>query len=291
MKMLVLFTDTDCDITPDIAQYYGYNLISMPYTINGEEIYPYVDFEEFQVKEYYDILRKGVLPTTSALSPLKYIEYFEPHFAAGNDILYVHFSKAMSGTYNALNLALIELKEKYPERNLYMIDTKAITALSYLIVTEIGKLYKQGKSLEELLEWSKTEIDKYAIYFYADDLTFFKRSGRVSGFSGTMGNILGIHPIIHMNSEGKMINVSKSRGRIATLKKIVDMVSEIEENIADYPVIIAHSDSLEIAHQLEELLKAKFGDGLKTEYVVVNPTAGAHCGPNCVGVAFHAKNR
>ena len=71
----------------------------------------------------------------------------------------------MSGTYNALNLALIELKEKYPERNLYMIDTKAITALSYLIVTEIGKLYKQGKSLEELLEWSKTEIDKYAIYF------------------------------------------------------------------------------------------------------------------------------
>lgn len=289
--MLVLFTDTDCDITPDIAKYYGYELISMPYTIDEKEIYPYVDFDEFKVKEYYDLLRKGTLPTTSALGPLKYIEYFEPHLASGNDILYVHFSKSMSGTFNSVNLAMVELKEKYPDRNIYMIDTKAITALSYLIVTEIGKLYKQGKSVEELLEWAKTEVDKYAIYFYADDLTFFKRSGRVSGFSGVMGNILGIHPIIHMDSNGKMVNIGKCRGRNSTLKKIVEMVVENEENIQDYPVIIAHSDSLEIAHLLEEMLKQKFGNNLKTEYVVVNPTAGAHCGPNCVGVAFHAKHR
>ena len=263
----------------------------MPYTINEKEIYPYVDFEEFKVKEYYDQLRKGTLPTTSALSPLKYIEYFEPHFAAGNDILYVHFSKAMSGTFNSLNLALQELKEKYPERNFYTIDTKAITALSYLVVTEIGKLVKQGKTIDELLAWANTEVDKYAIYFYADDLTFFKRSGRVSGFSGVMGNLLGIHPIIHMSSEGKMVNLAKARGKRNSLNKIIDMVSEIEEDIANYPVIIAHSDCLEIAHELEKLMKERFGENLKTEYVVVNPTAGAHCGPNCVGVAFHAKHR
>lgn len=289
--MLVLFTDSDCDITPDIAKYYGFELISMPYTINEKEIYPYVDFEEFKVKEYYDQLRKGTLPTTSALSPLKYIEYFEPHFAAGNDILYVHFSKAMSGTFNSLNLALQELKEKYPERNFYTIDTKAITALSYLVVTEIGRLVKQGKTIDELLAWANTEVDKYAIYFYADDLTFFKRSGRVSGFSGVMGNLLGIHPIIHMSSEGKMVNLAKARGKRNSLNKIIDMVSEIEEDIANYPVIIAHSDCLEIAHELEKLMKERFGENLKTEYVVVNPTAGAHCGPNCVGVAFHAKHR
>ena len=106
-----------------------------------------------------------------------------------------------------------------------------------------------------------------------------------------MGNILGIHPIIHMSSEGKMVNIAKARGRMTTLNKIVDMVSENEEKIKDYPVIIAHSDSLEIAHQLENLLKQRFGEDLKTEYVVVNPTAGAHCGPNCVGVGFHAKSR
>ena len=150
--MLVLFTDSDCDITPDIAKYYGFELISMPYTINEKEIYPYVDFEEFKVKEYYDQLRKGTLPTTSALSPLKYIEYFEPHFAAGNDILYVHFSKAMSGTFNSLNLALQELKEKYPERNFYTIDTKAITMGSYNIVKAILDYYKENNNIEEILQ-------------------------------------------------------------------------------------------------------------------------------------------
>ena len=147
--MLVFFTDTDCDITPDIAKEYGFELISMPYFVNEKEINPYVDWQDFNSKEFYDMLRGGVIPKTSAISPSKYIEYFEPHFKAGNDIIYVHFSKNMSGTFNAMNLALEELYEKYPERKFYSIDTKAITALSYLIIKEIGKLYKEGKTALE----------------------------------------------------------------------------------------------------------------------------------------------
>ena len=171
--MLVFFTDTDCDITPEIAKEYGFQLISMPYIINEVETKPYEDFDEFDAKSFYNSLRNGVLPKTCAISPRKYIEYFEPHFAQGNDILYVHFSKAMSGTFSSMNIALEELKEKYPERKFYSIDTKAITALSYLIIKEIGKLYKEGKSIEELLAWANENVDKYAIYFYADDLKFF----------------------------------------------------------------------------------------------------------------------
>ncbi|MBR0303120.1 MAG: DegV family protein, partial [Clostridia bacterium] len=96
--MLVLFTDTDTDITPKMAKEYGYNLISMPYTIDGETIYPYVYFEEFDAHAFYDRLRGGALPTTSAIGKDAYIKYFEPHFEAGNDILYVHFSRAMTAT-------------------------------------------------------------------------------------------------------------------------------------------------------------------------------------------------
>ena len=210
--MLVFFTDTDCDITPEIAEEYGFKLISMPYLINEKETKPYEDFKEFDSKAFYDSLRNGILPKTCAISPAKYIEYFEPHFKEGNDILYVHFSKAMSGTFNSMNIALEELQEKYPERKFYTIDTKAITALSYLIIKEIGKLYKEGKTIEELLSWAEENVDKYAIYFYADDLKFFKLSGRVSNFSATMGNILGIHPIIHISQEGVMTNVAKSKG-------------------------------------------------------------------------------
>lgn len=289
--MLVFFTDTDCDITPKIAKEYGFNLISMPYLINEVETKPYEDFDEFDSKAFYDSLRNGVLPKTCAISPAKYIEYFEPHFKEGNDILYVHFSQAMSGTFNSMNIALEELKEKYPDRKFYTIDTKAITALSYLIIKEIGKLYKEGKTIEELLAWAKENVDKYAIYFYADDLKFFKLSGRVSNFSATMGNILGIHPIIHINQEGKMTNVSKAKGRIATLTKILNMVDEIQEDITKYTIVIAHTDAPELAEKLAEMVKAKYGNNLNIDYVIVNPTAGAHCGPDCVGIAFHAKHR
>ncbi len=289
--MLVFFTDTDCDITPEIAEEYGFKLISMPYSIDDKEIKPYEDWNEFKYKEFYDMLRNGVLPKTSAVSPGKYIEYFEPHLKNGNDIIYVHFSKSMSGTFNSLNIAISELQNTYPDRKIYTIDTKAISALSYLIIKQIGALYKEGKSALELIRWAETEIQKYAIYFYADDLTFFRRSGRVSGLAGIMGNVLGIHPIIHINSDGIMTNISKVRGRLSALKRIVEMVDEIQEDIAKYPIVIAHADIEDIALKLGQMLKEKYGDDLNIEYIVVNPTAGSHCGPNSVGIAFHAKNR
>ena len=289
--MLVFFTDTDCDITRNIAKEYGCELISMPYYINEKEVRPYVDWNEFDYKEFYNLLRSGVLPKTSAISPGEYIDYFEPHFKAGNDIIYVHFSRNMSGTFNALGIAIEELKEKYPERHFYIVDTKAITALSYLIIKQIGALYKEGKTAEELVEWAKTEVDKYAIYFYVDDLNFFRQSGRVSGLAGVMGNLFGIHPIIHINSDGIMTNISKAHGKMKTLNKIMEMIDSIQENIKDYPIVIAHSDVEDIALKAGEMLKEKYGNDLQIEYIVVNPTAGSHCGPGGVGVAFHAKHR
>ena len=289
--MLRLFTDSDTDMTLEDCEKYGYSLISMPYTINMETTYPYVDFKEFDDKTFYDILRGGVLPTTSALNVEEYKAYFEPVFEKGDDILYVHFSKAMSGTFNALNLACEELKEKYPERTLYTVDTKAITIGSNNIVKEIGDLYKNGATIDEILKWAETEVDKFTCYFYADDLKFFKRSGRVSGIAATMGQLIMLKPIIHMNSEGKMVSIDKAIGRTKSLQKIMTYVEKLQENLKEHRVIIGHTDLEVVAKQLGEMLKEKYGDDLNIEYVKVNPTAGSHCGPNCIGVSFHGIHR
>ena len=289
--MLQLFTDTDTDITPEDAKEYGYKLISMPYQYGDTTVYPYEDFENFDYASFYGMLRKGTLPTTSGLSPAKYASYFEPVLKNGNDILYVHFSTAMSGTFNAMNVAINELKEKYPERTIYTIDTKGITILSYNIVKEIGDLHKKGATVEEILDWAKTEIDKFAVYFYADDLKFFARSGRVSGFSATMGGLLGIRPILTMNSDGIMASVAKARGKVATVEKMLDYVRTLQCDIKNHRVIIGHSDALELAKDLEKRLKDEFGQDLRTEIVVVNPTAGSHCGPDTVGISFYAIHR
>ena len=289
--MLVLFTDTDTDITPKAAKEYGYHLISMPYSIDGVTTYPYEDFEEFDAHAFYDQLRGGVLPKTSAISAESYKKYFEPHFKNGDDILYVHFSRAMTATFDAMDAAVKELKEKYPERSFYTIDTKGITLGSLNIVFEVGDLYKAGKTVDEILEWAKTEVDKFAVYFFADDLKFFKASGRVSGLAGTMGTLLGIRPIIFMNSEGKMVNIGKEKGRTKALTRLISFVEELGEDIDKHRVLVGHSDAPALADEAVRLLKEKFGNDLKIETFDVNPTAGSHCGPSTVGISFHAKHR
>ena len=289
--MLKLFTDTDTDFTLEEEAHYGYQMISMPYDINGNEVKPYVDFKEFDYKTFYDTLRKGALPKTYAISPAKYIEYFEPELANGNDILYVHFSRAMSGTFSAMDIAIKQLKEKYPDCSIYTIDTKGITILSYNIVKEIGELYLAGKTINELLEWAKENIDHYATYFFADTLSFFARSGRISNFSKVMGTLIGVKPIICMDQNGVMTNIGKERGRIKATNKLIETFDELNLDPFNHRIIIGHTDALDLAQNLGNLLQKKYQNKLNIEYVVVNPTAGSHCGPDTIGICFYAKHR
>ena len=289
--MLKLFTDTDCDVTPEIAAKYGYSLISMPYSIDGKTVYPYEDFESFDFHAFYDLLRKGTIPNPSAISREKYLEIFEPVFAAGDDILYVHFSRAMTATFDAMDQAVSELKSRFPERKFYEIDTKGITIISLNIALEVGDMVLNGKPVEEILKWAETEVDRFAIYFFADDLKFFKHSGRVSGLTATMGTLLGVRPIIYMNSEGKMVSIGSERGRERAIARLLRYVEELGDNIRDHSVIVGNTDAPEIAEAIVSRLKEKYGDDLNVEAVVVNPTTGGHCGPNGVGICFHAIHR
>ena len=196
----------------------------------------------------------------------------------------------MSGTFNAMNIAIEDLKEKYPDRTIYTLDTKAITVLARNIVLEIAELYAKGASIDEIFKWAEKEIDHFAVYFYADDLKFFSKSGRVSNFAAFMGGMINLKPIIYINDEGKMIAGSKGLGRITTMKKIVNIVKSLEDGIKDHRVIIAHCDNMELATKMAELLQEELGE-LPIEFVPVNPTAGSHCGPDSIGVSFHAKHR
>ena len=288
--MLKLYTDTDTDFNPVLAQEYGYKLISMPYSIDVETTYPYVDFKEFDAHAFYDTLRSGVLPTTSAISKDQYKNYFIRDFIEGNDILYVHFSRAMTNTFDAMDQAVADLKAKYPKTRFEEIDTKGITTISYAIVREVGDLVKAGKTLDQVLEWAKTEVDKFAMYFFADDLKFFRRSGRVSGLAATMGTLIGVRPLIHMSQEGKMVSVGTAKGRNNAMNYLVDKVGELGDQIEKHRICIGHTDAPEIAQELGRMIEEKYGKQ-DIVYVYVNPTAGSHCGPNGVGVCFHAIHR
>jgi DegV family protein with EDD domain len=289
--MLTLFTDTDCDMTPALAKEYGYKFIPMPYAVDGKLITPYVDWQEFDSKAFYNMLRAGTIPTTSAISEAVYIEHFEPEFAAGNDILYVHFSSGLSNTFENMDKAVATLKAKYPERKFYTVDTLGISALCLNILMEVSDLYKAGKTAEEIVAWAKVEVPKFPMYFFADDLKFFRRSGRVSGLAATMGNFIGIRPIIYLDDNGKMVSIGKETGRAKTIDRLLAYVDELGEDVAAHRVVIGHSDCPELVDIVIAKLRAKYGEGLRIHTTVVNPTIGSHCGPNGLGICFHAKHR
>lgn len=287
----VMFIDSDSDLDLEFCKEYGLRMISMPYIIDDKETYPYKDYEVFEPQPFYDMLRKGVIPTTCGLSPATYKEYFEPVLAEGKDVFYPHFSSAMSGTFSAMAIALAELREKYPDRRIVTFDTKGITVLSCAIIIELAKQYKAGKSIDEMLDWGNSEVDHFATYFFADDLKFFAKSGRVSGMAGFVGNMIGLRPIIHISQEGKMESCDKAIGRMAAVNKILAYVDKMQSNIRDYTVVVAHTDAPMLASRLASELHKKYGKELEIVIKVVNPTIGSHCGPNAAGVAFHAKSR
>ena len=292
MQNFTLFADTDCDITPVLAEKLGFKLISMPYLLDDKEVFPYESFQEFDSHSFYEILRHGTIPKTFGLSPEKYISYFEPELQAGKDILYAHFSSALSGTFNSMKIAIDMLEEKYPERRIYILDTKAITGLAYIILLDISKLYKEGKSPEEIIAYVNEEsLKHYAFFGFADDLQFFKKSGRVSGLSATLGSILNIKPIISIDDDGKMGAIAKAQGRNGATNTLFKYMEKIGSDIQNHPIIIVHSDAPKLVNNLVTSIKKKYGENLDITILDINPTAGVHCGPNCLGISFYSKGR
>jgi len=290
--MLRFFVDSDSDITLKEAKQYGADFISMPYEARGELIYPYIDFEDYDDKAFMNMLRSGVLPTTSALNEEEYINHFEPVFANGDDIIYVHFSRNMTASFDNMDNALKRLKEKYPERKFYEVDTKGITLCSYFTLIECLEMYKAGKSPEEIVEYGTKLADKCATYFFSDDLKFFRKSGRVGGFAGIMGNLIGIKPIIYMDDNGKMTNIGKVKGTKNAVKALIEYFDKLKApDFKDHRILIGHGDAPELVEKIVEELKAKYGEDCKIQILPINPTAGSHCGPETVGISFYAIHR
>ena len=191
----------------------------------------------------------------------------------------------------ALRLAAEQLKEKYPERFIEIFDTKGITGCAYLGGIEIIEYILEGNhSLEEIRQFAKDTADHTACYFYADNLKFFAKSGRVSGFAGLMGGIIGIKPIICLDDNGKMVTKEKARGRQNAINRLIEIVEELQDDIHGHRVVITHSDFPDGVEIVKQKLTEKFGD-LRFEVRLVNPTNGCHSGPDCVSVSFHAKHR
>ena len=287
--MYRLFCDSNCELWHTTVKELGLNLIRMPYTLDDEEFF-YDMGENTDFKAFFDKMRAGSTPKTSAINEYAYLEYFEPILARGEDIYYITFSHQMSATFNAMKSAIAQLKEKYPEREIRFKDTKLIS-LGSGFVTYYGALkYKEGASMDELDAYLDELIPHVATYFVVNDLTYLYRGGRVSGVSKVVGNLLGIKPILRFNDEGKIVNIEKAKGMKKALFMLSNYMKTKGSEVEKYKVFVLHADCEEEAKAFAESLKAQFGD-LDVVLQTIGPVIGSHCGPGTIGLVFHCKER
>ena len=286
----LILTDSSCDLPPELAQELGVSVLPLTVTLEGKEYANYLDGREIGFKDFYDRVRRGVVATTSAANADGFMGFMEPALAQGRDVLCLAFSSGLSSTYQASVMAVEELREKYPQRKIYTVDTLCASMGQGLLVWLAAKKKAEGASIEEVRDWVEKEKFHLCHWFTVDDLMFLKRGGRINAATALVGTALGIKPVLHVDDEGHLINMGKARGRQASLSALVDKMAELATDPRDQTVFISHGDCLEDAKTVEKLVKQRFGVK-KVVISYVGPVIGAHSGPGTLALFFLGKER
>lgn len=282
-----IITDSCCDYPQQMYEELGLKEVALTVRFRGEETNRY---SEAWLKEMYDGLRKGEAATTAAVNPEIWAEAIESVLQKGEDVLALAFSSGLSTTYQSAVIAANDLKEKYPERKVYVVDTLCASLGQGLFVYYAARKRQEGMDLEALHSWCLENRLKLCHWFTVDDLMYLKRGGRVSAATALVGTMLNIKPVLHVDDEGHLINVGKTRGRKASIQALADKMGELGIPGANDTVFICHGDCMEDAKYLESLVRERYG----VKEVLIYYTGaviGSHSGPGTLALFFLGGHR
>lgn len=286
-----------CESTVDLSYDYisgrDISVIFYTYGVDGKEYVDDMGRNPNALPEFFEMLKEGKMPVTSQINTFRYEEYFEELLKKG-DVLHIAFGTGMTPSYrNAVEAAEL-LKDKYPDRKLVVIDSLCSCFGYGILVDSAADMRDSGASLEEIEEWVLANRNKVHHQLFSTDLTQFKRSGRVSGPAATIGTVLGICPIMHLNNEGRIIAYSKARGKKAAIKTTVETVMEHIQDGSNYKgkFIIGHSNCLDLALETKEALKEYLPNAEEQIKISnIGTIISSHCGPGTVALFFYGDER
>ena len=282
-----IITDNCCDFPA--AMYEELNLSVVPLVVRFQEKEVSLYTEQW-LKDMYDGMRAGEVATTSAVNPQGWEEAIEAVLAAGQDALVIAFSSGLSTTYQSAVIAATELADKYPERKIRVVDSLCASLGQGLLVWYACKKRDEGMGFDELADWCEEKKANLAMWFTVDDLMFLKRGGRVSAATALVGTMLQIKPVLHVDDEGHLINVSKARGRKAAIEALAKKVGETGLPGENDTVFISHGDCQEDVDTLTKILKEKYGVKEVFSYYV-GAVIGSHAGPGTLALFFLGNKR
>lgn len=285
-----IITDSTTDLTQKMIEELELTVVSLRFTIDGKTYRDKADQSEMPTRTFYAKLRDGKMSTTSQINADEFASVFEPVLAGGEDVLYIAFSSGLSGTCQSACIARDELKEKYPERKIYVFDSLCASMGEGLLVYQAAMMKRAGTDIDSLYKWLEENALKLCHWFTVGDLNHLKRGGRVSTTAALVGTMLGIKPVLHVDDEGHLIPVSKVRGRRQSLDALVQKMEETAIHPGEQTIFISHGDCIEDAEYVADQVRAKFG--VKNVQInFVGPVIGAHSGPGTVALFFFGTHR
>ncbi|MEL7607934.1 MAG: DegV family protein [Bacillota bacterium] len=286
-----------CCSTADLAEGHfrerDIHYICFHYFLNGKQ---YEDDlgKSMPFDVFYKAMSEGAQTKTSQVNVDEFIAYFTPFLEQGKDILHVSLSSGISGVYNSANIACNELREKYPERRIYAVDSLGASSGYGLLMDKLADLRDGGMGIDELYAWVNEHALELHHWFFSTDLTFYVKGGRISKAAGWFGTILKICPLLNMDNQGHLVPRFKIRGKNRVMEEIVNMMEKHAEGGLNYSgkCYISNSACYEDAKRVASLVEARFKK-LNGRVLInsVGTTIGSHTGPGTVALFFWGDKR
>lgn len=289
----VLSCCSTVDISKEHLEAINVKYACFHYFLDGKE---YSDDlgQSMSYDKFYEAMVNGADTRTSQINTAEFEEYFEEFLKEGKDVLHVSFSSGLSGTYNSARIAAEDLREKYPERRIEVVDSLAASSGYGLFIDMIAARRDEGASIDELCAWIEENRLKIHHWFFSTDLTFYVKGGRVSKAAGWFGTALKICPLLNVSHEGKLIPREKIRTKKKVIAAIVEKMAEHAEGGEDYSgkCYICNSACEEDARAVADLVEARFPklDG-KVVINSIGTVIGSHTGPGTVALFFVGDKR
>lgn len=285
----VIITDSCSDLPLSFVEQEKLPVLSLTFQFKGKEYED--DFgRTISYREFYDAVKEGELPTTSQINVFTYTEEFKKYVREGKSVIYIGFSSALSGSLNSAILARDMVMKEYENADISVIDSKCASAGQGLLVYYAYDMLKKGCSKQEIVDWVENNKLKVLHWFTVSDLKHLKRGGRVSGTAALIGTVLDIKPVLHVDDEGRLVPVTKVKGRKKSLKMLADKFDESAVAPEEQVVFISHGNALEDAEYVKSLILSehKVKDFIITD---VGPVIGSHSGPETIALFFMGDKR
>ena len=280
-------TDSGADLPLSYCQTHDITVLPLAFTIEGQTYHGSGAMDD---KVFYDKLRAGALPTTSAANPEDTAALFRTFAGQGKDLLHVAFSSGLSSTSDAAQIAAQMVMEEYPQRKIIVVDSLCASMGQGFLVHQAVKLRDAGETLEDTAR-KVTDLRLNVVHnFTVDDLGHLHRGGRVSTATAVVGSLMGIKPLLHVDDEGHLTSVGKVRGRKASIQALADRMEEQMKGFDNPEVFISHGDCPEDAQTLADMVRTRFGiDTIMIGYI--GPVIGTHSGPGTLALFFFGSPR